>query len=194
MEQQQDNELDFLNLDTYHAVNGLFFKHSQEILLTIYKNSIRFNATAISKLNTEYVHILINDTEKKLIAIPSQEWEKESIRWCVTDRALKPKRLVSPILFAMIIDMMNWDATYRYRIMGKFFSTEAENVLIFDLNAPEIFKPHTDENGSTRISKTAYYCNDWNNRFGVPFSEIKQAQINHHPEYTTIELPEGKRL
>ncbi len=135
--------------------------------------------------------MLVSEEEQKLIIIPSEEHEPESIRWTSDKGNKRPKQLKCPIFFGLLVDMMSWDSTNKYRITGHLKQTANEKILVFDLKRPEIYMRLTSEYNRHTYTGLPYYTQDWHNRFGIAYSNMpQQIRIKQHAEYTVIESPE----
>ena len=101
--------------------------------------------------------------------------------WCT--RSHKTKSITCRMFFAMIIDMMGWEPTSRYRVIGKMIRHKDEYLFVFDLSSGQEFKREVvvDTEGKERrkTSRTPIYNSEWKGQFGRPMEEHKKAvQIN----------------
>jgi hypothetical protein len=132
------------------------------------------------------VQFLVNPTEKKLAVKPCSEEMKDSFRWTSGDgKKRKPKSITCRIFFAKIMQLMNWDPRYRYKILGKLIRTKTDMLFVFDLQSAETYGIRTDSNGNP--TRTAYYPEEWKNQFGVPVSEHQDTiRINVFDDYAVF--------
>lgn len=179
-----------LNNSNYEVVSGEYFVHLFEPSITFNMNKIYLNSACIKNLpSVEYMQILINPTEQKLVVRPCSEEEKDSFRWCTIKR--KPKHISCRIFFCKIMELMNWNCNYRYRILGKLIRCNDELLFLFDLKTPEIFVRTTNEKGEEKISNVPMYPKEWQKQFGIPVDEHKkQLQINLFKGYTVFGIKE----
>ncbi len=182
---------DAFDYQDYQVVRGEFFAHMYEPSLTFNKFKVSVNAACIRKLpNVEFVQILVNPDEKKLVVKPCLEEEKDSFRWCNSIR--KPKQIKCTIFFAKIVNLMNWDLNYRYKILGKLIRSEGQLLFVFDLTTPEIYIRRLSNEGREITSRKATYPAEWENQFGVPVSEHQMnLQINIFDGYAVYDIRES---
>lgn len=160
----------------YQVVRGEFFAHIKEPSITFNNCKVYVNAACINKLaHVDFVHILVNPTAKKLVVRPCKEEEKDSFRWCSMSKKRRPKQITCRIFFAKIMQLMDWNPDYRYKVIGKLIHTNNETLFVFDLKTAEIFQ-HINRNSKTsKTSKTPIFPHDWKEQFGLPFEEHKKS-------------------
>ena len=179
---------DAFDYQGYQVVRGEFFAHTYEPSFTFNQFKVSVNTACIRKLpNVEYVQILVNPEEKKLVVKPCLEEEKDSFRWCTAKQ--KPKQIKCTIFAAKIINLMNWNPNYRYKILGKLIKTEGQLLFVFDLTTPEIYIRQMNKMGKEVSSRKATYPVEWQNQFGVPVSEHQMnLQINIFNGYAVYDI------
>ena len=93
------------------------------------------------------------------------------------------------------MSLMNWDANYRYKLLGKLIRSNDELLYVFDLNSAETFKRSITENGKVKTQKTPTYPDDWKNQFGLPVVEHRKSmQVNTFDNYAVFSLnPEQEK-
>jgi hypothetical protein len=175
--------------DGYQVVRGEFFAHLFEPSVTLSREKVSVNSACIRKLpEVDYVQFLVNPTEKKLAVKPCSEEMKDSFRWTSGEgNKRKPKSITCRIFFAKIMQLMNWDPRYRYKILGKLIRTKTDMLFVFDLQSAETYGIREDSNGNP--TRTAYYPEEWKNQFGLPVEEHrKRMQINVFDRYATFSI------
>lgn len=180
-------ETDF-SYDGYQVVRGEFFAHTFEPSITFSDGRIYVNMACLNRMpKVEYIQILINQQMKKLVVRPCREDEKDSFRWCSNTSKRRPKQITCRIFYAKLAEMMQWNPTYRYKLLGKLVTTNSELLYIFDLTATEIYQWIRRENGKIGNSRTPMFPLEWQNQFGLPVEEHrKQLQINIFDGYTVF--------
>lgn len=190
MPQDKNIEESNFSYDGYQVVRGEFFAHLFEPSVTIKDEKVSVNMACIRKLPTvEYVQFLVNPTEKKLAVKPCDEEVKDSFRWATAsgDGKNKPRQISCKIFFAKVMKLMDWDPSYRYKILGKLVHSGKDYLFVFDLSCAETFLPRKDKEGNT--NRNAYYPEEWNNQFGVPVNEHKDTiQINIFDDYAVFKI------
>lgn len=131
---------DNFSYEGYQVVRGEFFAHFKEPSLTFNNYKLYVNMACLKKLpDTDYVHILVNPTEQKLVIRPCKEEEKDSFCWRSNSSNRRPKQITCKIFFAKIFNMMEWNSKYRYKLIGKLIHTSNESLFVFDLKTAEVF-------------------------------------------------------
>ena len=72
---------------------------------------------------------------------------------------------------------MNWDPGFRYKLEGKLIRRKGELLFAYDLTSYKRYERTVSEDGKVQTSRTAAYPPDWQNQFGVPFSEHKNRLV-----------------
>ena len=194
--QEQDNTDDIVldgpfSYDGYQVVRGEFFAHMSEPSLSFCANKIYVNTACLRKMpDTEYVQILVNQQEKKLVIKPASEDDKDAFPW--SNAKKKPKQITCRIFYAKIFTLLSWNPDYRYKLMGKLIRSGQEMLLVFDLTATEIYIRVIKEDGKIRSARKPVYPAEWENQFGLPVEEHrKQLQINIFNGYTVFGLKDS---
>lgn len=176
----------------YQVVRGEFFAHTFEPSLTFSDNKIYVNTACVKKLpQIEYVQLLVNPVNKKVAIRPCTEDAKDSFRWCSATDKRTPKQITCRVFYGKLLNLMEWNPKYRYKLLGKLIKSNNELLFVFDLNSPEIFvKKITDDNREV-TSRTASYPIEWKNQFGLPVEEHQNnLQINIFDGYTIFGVKE----
>jgi len=183
----EDNDFDY---DGYQVVRGEYFAHVYEPSITFNRCKVSLNTACIKRLpDIDYVQILVNSEERKLAVRPCSEEEKDSFLWCTPRR--KPKQITCRVFYGKIIDLMEWNSDYRYKLLGKLIRSNGEYLFTFDLNSPEIYTRTMVEGEKVKTSRTPIFPEQWKNQFGLPVTEHrKQLQINIFDGYTVFGIKE----
>lgn len=179
--------------DGYQVVRGEFFAHTFEPSITFSDSRVYVNTACLNRMPTvEYIQILINQQTKKLVVRPCKEDEKDSFRWCSNTGKRRPKQITCRIFYAKLAEMMQWNPTYRYKLLGKLIITNSEQLYIFDLTATEVYQRIRQDGEKTRNSRTPMFPSEWQNQFGLPVEEHrKQLQINIFDGYTVFGIKDA---
>lgn len=180
-----DEEFTF---EGYQVVRGEYFAHIFEPSFTFNNYKANVNTACIRKFpDTEYVQILVNPDRKKLAIRPCMEDEKDSLRWCTAKHA--PKQITCRVFFAKVMDLMNWNPSNRYKLLGKLIQSDNDVLFIFDLTTPEIFQKIQNEDGTSKTSRKASYPTEWANQFGISVKEHQESlQVNIFDGYAVFSL------
>ena len=182
------------SFEGYQVVRGEFFAHTFEPSITFNGGRLYVNMACLNKLPTvEYVQILVNQLTKKLVIRPCREDEKDSFRWGSNTVKRKPKQVICRVFFAKLAEMMQWDSSYRYKLMGKLVSANQELLFVFDLFSTEVYQRSVSEDGKIHTGRMPVYPAEWQNQFGLPVSEHqKQLQINIFNGFTVFGIKDER--
>jgi len=174
------------NYDGYQVVRGEYFAHLHEPSITFNRSKVSLNTACLKRLpHVDYVQILVNSEERKLAVRPCREDEKDSFPWSTIKR--KPKQISCRVFFAKIVDLMDWNPEFRYKLLGKLIKSGNEYLFIFDLTATEIYQRTIQEGEKPKTSRTPVFPAQWQNQFGLPVEEHgKQLQVNIFNGYTVF--------
>ena len=183
-------EDDNFSYSGYEVVRGEFFAHIKEPSLTFSNCKIYVNAACLNKLpDIDFVHILVNPTEKKLVVRPCKEEEKDSFCWRSNSAKRRPKQITCRIFFAKIMQLMDWNPDYRYKLIGKLIHSNSEYLFVFDLKTAEIFQRMFSSDNKSKTSRIPTFSENWKEQFGLPFEEHKKSlQINIVEGYAVFGL------
>ena len=196
----EENEIiqdDSFSYDGYQVVRGEFFAHINEPSVSFNQSKVYVNMGCLKRMqDVEYVQILINSEEKKLVIRPAGEDEKDAFLWCNEKNGVrKPKQITCRVFFAKIVNLMSWNADYRYKLLGKIIRSGDEKLVVFDLNATETYIRTVKEGQKPRTSKKPVFPAEWENQFGLPVEEHrKQLQVNIFKGYTVFGIQEKKDI
>lgn len=180
---------DAFSYDGYQVVRREFFAHVFEPSITFNKCKVSLNTACINRLSdVDYVQILVNPEEKKLAVRPSSEDEKDSFLWCTTrGTKRRPKQITCRMFFAKIIQLMDWNPDYRYKLLGKLIQSGNEYLFIFDLRATEIYQRFLCDGEKPKTSRTPVFPAEWQNQFGLPVEEHRRLlQVNIFEGYAVF--------
>jgi hypothetical protein len=180
----------------YQVVRGEYFAHINEPSITISDYKISFNSACIKKApSVEYVQVLVNSEKKNLVIRPCGDDVKDSFSWRTAK--CKPKQITCRVFFALVVNLMNWNSDYRYKIIGKQIKSQGEYIFVFDLTSTEIYQRQNvcDENGNEKrkTMQRPVYPDDWKDQFGLPVDVHRKAlQINIFDGYAVFGIKENK--
>lgn len=165
--------------DGYQVVRGEFFAHINEPSITLSGYKFNINSACLNKMpQTDYIQILINPTQKKLVIRPCSENEKDSHKCCRTSAKTgkrSPRYITCRVFFAKITSLMNWNPDYKYKLLGKLIKSNNESLFIFDLSAFEMYERPAFESDRSKNNKIPVYPGEWQDQFGMPYEEHKKS-------------------
>jgi hypothetical protein len=182
-------EDDSFTYDGYQVVRREFFAHTYEPSITFNNCKISMNAACLNRLpDVDYVQILVNPNDKKLVVRPSGEDEKDSFPWCSTKNTKKKsKQITCRMFFAKVVQLMDWNPDYRYKLLGKLIRSGDDHLFIFDLTDTEIYQRILLNGEKPKASRIPVYPAEWQNQFGLPAEEHRKLlQVNIFDGYTVF--------
>lgn len=185
-------EDDAFSFDGYQVVRSEFFAHISEPSISFNNCKVTLNTACMKKLpDVSYIQFLVNSDTKKLVVRACSEDEKDSFLWCNAKR--KPRQITCRIFFAKIVSLMEWDPQHRYKMLGKVIKTGTDYLILFDLNATEVYQRIVKEGEKPKSSRSPIFPKDWKNQFGLPVEEHKKLlQINIFEGYTIFGIENEK--
>lgn len=199
--QNQDEEIinlgDDFDFEGFQVVRREFFAHTKEPSVVFNNFKIYVNTSCLNRFpNTEFIQILMNQSTKIMAIRPSQESAKDSFQWYTLRKGKKmPKQISCKLFFAKVVKLMNWDPTYRYKMLGKVIQANGEVLIAFDLAATEVYPKTITEDNKVRASRVAVYPAEWENQFGVSYTEHQQSmQIDIFNGYAVYSVKENENM
>lgn len=183
------------NLRGYEIVRAQFFSTRLNPAMTISQGKITFNTACMKKFkNVEYVEILLNSVENCIAVRPCEKDNANAVRW---GRIRDGKWFVLPKScrgFAEpLYELMNWNDACKYRFRAQYFQEAGEQILLFNLEEPEVLKrevirndlPEKEiadtevENDSKTIIRTLF-PEQWRRHFGNKVEDVTILQRVHY--------------
>ena len=188
------------DLSGYEIVRAQFFSTRLNPAMTISQGKITFNTACMKKFkDVEYVEILLNSVENCIAVRPCEKDNVNAVKW---GRIKDGKWLVLPKscrgFSEPLYELMDWKNECKYRFRGQYFQEDNEQILLFDLDEPEIFKRELqdilsaestsdtvenetieiEERQANTVTKTLY-PEKWKKHFGNRTDEITVFQRIH---------------
>lgn len=179
------------DLRGYEIARSQFFDNSDRIAVTFTASDVRFSASAIRKISSPYVELLVHP-EKLIFAVrSSNKDQRNAMQWIKKKNGNTYPRIISGTAFLpSLYSLFGWKKDCKYRIIGVKRGQDAECILLFNLKETEIFIPNDVlQEQSAEASKknlrpftdnikrnVMAYPPDWVDTFGSNFYSHAQAQ------------------
>ena len=152
-----------------------YFSCANEPTVTFKFPTVKFSAACLKKLaGFDYVHFIIDRSDKKLIIEPCYSDERNAIRWSSLNlEKSKAKTITCREFYKRIRELMMWSNYCRYKAFGKIAKDENKEIIVFDLKSAIIYKP----NAEGIISKTPDYPQEWGDDFGESVERHKNNPL-----------------
>lgn len=188
---EQDTKFD---LRGYEVVRAQYFSTRLNPAMTISQGKITFNTACMKKFkDVEYVEILFNSVENCIAVRPCEKDNANAVKW---GRIRDGKWFVLPKScrgFAEpLYELMNWNDACKYRFRAQYFQEADEQILLFNLEEPEVLKREaiqndlaeeniadTGENNSKTIVRTLF-PEQWRWHFGNKVEDVTILQRVHY--------------
>lgn len=171
----EDQVIENIEIEEFQVVRREYFAHLFEPAVSIKVDSITFNSACIRRFpNVQYVQLLINPEQKRLVIKPCNEDAKDAIKWCnIKNGKQEPRTVNCKIFGAKLFDMQKWVTNCRYKLLGLIAKTNDEQLVAFSLEDTEVYPPkEVDEEGKVKkAGRKAYYPEAWRDSFGLPVAE-----------------------
>lgn len=141
----QDKALEYqrsFSYENFRVIRKELFAHLRDPAISIRPDSIMFNTACINKLeDVTHIKLYIDSNSKQLAIKSCDQDDKNAIRWCNVkkDGTRRNRKITGKEFSKMIYDLMGWDVTKRYKIIGFLIEVEGEKVFLFDLTMTESF-------------------------------------------------------
>jgi len=181
------------DFEGFQVVRREFFAHLREPSVTFNNCKFSVNAACIAKFpKIDYVQVLINPETKTLALRPCEEGARDSYAWCSLSKGKrKPRTITCKLFFAKVVDLMEWNPNYRYKMLGRIIHANDEYLIAFDLSATEVYQRTIIEGQKPKNSRTPVFPAEWQDQFGLPFNEHNQSmQINIFDGYAVYAIKE----
>lgn len=180
---------DEIDLGEYEIVRPEFFAHVKEPALTVNVDKIGVNAACVRLMpDVEYVQILVNRKEKKLLLKPCDEVEITGYRWGRTKNGKRyPSQRTGEPFVLTLCKIMDWNPDYRYKVLGKMVQANGQALIAFDLTSSECFPKVVNRDGKRVSSRQSIFAEQWSGRFGPTYSESRRSlEVKTFEDYTVI--------
>ncbi len=182
------------DISEFQVVRREFFAHIREPSITFNNCKFSVNTACLNKFpNYDYAQVLINRKKRILIIRPCSESDKDSFSWCSINakskEKRKPKAITCRLFFAKVVEMMNWNPDYRYKILGNVIHANQEYLIMFDLTSTEIYQKTIVEGQKPKTTRTPVFTAEWKDQFGLPYNEHQQSmQVNIFDGYAIYSI------
>ena len=138
----EGEETEKVNLAGFQVAKAELFAHTREPAITVWDNKIKFNMACLRRFpGITHIQLLIHPDEKRLIVRPCDADAPDSLRWASGggEKEIKTRDMICQIFAAKLLELMNWDKQYRYKMLGKPAVCNNEALYLFKLTDFELF-------------------------------------------------------
>ncbi len=130
----------------YEIVRSQLFNTLDKISVTFTVERFKFSAGSLRRLdNCRNVEMLICPYLKLFAVRRSDSGQKNAVLWNSIDNRGKhiPSSVGGKAFLDTLFELAKWNTSYKYCVRGVKIRKGSECILIFDLNAPEVFIPRS---------------------------------------------------
>lgn len=166
------------DLSGYQVVRGQFLTARSELpCMTISSEKIMFNTACGKKLQDfSYIQLLLHPTERKIAIRPCEKDDAFSISWLrkKTGEPVLIKVLSCPFFIKALMQIMDWNPDFNYRILGTWIEKGPDCIMTFNLMKamPIVEITNAEEQESIRKRRMAICPEEWEESFGDEFYEF----------------------
>lgn len=186
-----EREVDSFDFDGYEVVRRELFSKANCPAVTMKYGKVIFNIRAIRKMDEcSHIQILMNQEEKKMIAKPCGEEEKDSVQWSRVDKRGKvvSRQITGNVFTAQLFNDMHWDLNSTIKVLGTQLTCKGEKLFVFELINAEAYlsiaAPSADN--PKRRERIPYMPEHWQGTYGPSYEDSKKELIK-----TFEDVPEG---
>lgn len=195
MRKEHQQDLPYETLDGYEVPPRTQFSMLKKPALTFKLSKMEFNAAAVRVFpGITQILPVVNRAKRRLAAVPCNEEECSSVEWSRLKKEAYVSKCITAIDFVeKIFEIMQWDRTCRYKILGRLAQTERGLVLVFDFNEAIMFAPKPVEyidqaTGKTKKRQVKYYPDEYKYKIGKSYNDYvafqQQSLFENLDEYT----------
>ncbi len=183
-------------LNQYQVIRSEFVSPRLRAKVSFNINSITFSSKCLALFkDTQYIQLMINADEKRMVVMPCDEHTKDSLKWCNIKAGKKISRSIGCKLFgAKLFDMMGWNPENRYKVQAMFQEIDGRQIILFNLEEYEMVVPEvvTRSDGKKVRKSKVYYPENWRDSFGLMYQEhIESCKVNLLDNYMLSNTRDG---
>jgi hypothetical protein len=146
--------------------------------LTLNYTDISFSASCVRLFpETEYVQLLVDDRKRRMVVLPCVQYDVGAVKWSNNKKGkLASRSIRAKIASAKIFRMMEWDITYRYKVMAIYQKLNGTKLAVFNFADCTMLVPEDviDKDGSVKTKRRMVYPIDWEKLFGPTYGEHRR--------------------
>lgn len=151
--------------------------------VTLNYGDLTFNSSCVKLFSeNEYFQLLVDDEKKRMIALPCGQYDVGVVKWSNIKKGIPQSRNIkAKIACAKIFRLMDWDITYRYKVMAIYQKLNGIPLVVFNFSDCTMLVPEEiiGKDGKVKIQRHTVYPLDWDKLFGPPYGEHrKQYEVD----------------
>jgi hypothetical protein len=185
-------------LDAMQVIKPEFTAPTFHPKITLNYNDLTFSASCVRLFpETEYVQLLVDDRKRRMVVLPCGQYDVGSVKWSSHKKGkLSSRNIRAKIASAKIFRMMDWDITYRYKVMAIYQKLNSLKLAVFNFADCTMLVPEdiTDKDGNMKTRRRMVIALDWEKLFGPTYGEHRKQYEVDIQTYHLIsdQMTEGK--
>lgn len=179
----QKHTLEYENLDGYVLPPRTQFSMLKKPAFSIKYGKLVFNMACIRLFeDIEYILPLVHPDKKRLTVVMCPEEQSASVAWAKKrqkDNAWVNRDITSEEFVHNLYELMKWNPTCRYKVLGRIANSQEGLVLVFDLEEAIMFDPLPAEvidhkTGTVKKRQISYYPDIYKSCIGKSYMDYKK--------------------
>lgn len=186
-------------LNQYQVIRSEFVAPKLRAKVTFNIDSLTFSTKCLNLFkDSQYIQLLINSEEKRMVVMQCDEHSKDSLKWCnIKSGKVASRKIGCKIFGAKLYEMMGWNPENRYRVQAIFQEIDGKQLILFNLDEFEMVVPEVvvrSDGKKVRKSKV-YYPENWRESFGMLYQEhMESSKIDILDNYHLSDTKNGSQL
>lgn len=151
--------------------------------VTLNYGDISFNSSCVRLFpQSEYFQLLVDDKKKRMIALPCGQYDLGVVKWSnIKNGKPQSRNIKAKIACAKIFRLMEWDVTYRYKVMATYQELGEVKLVVFNFSDCTMLIPEEviGKDGKVKTKRHTVYPLEWEKLFGPTYGEHrKQYEVD----------------
>ena len=151
--------------------------------VTLNYGNLTFNSSCVKLFPvSEYFQLLVDDKKKRMIALPCGQYDVGVVKWSNIKKGIPQSREIkAKVACAKIFRMMDWDITYRYKVMAIYQELNGIRLVVFNFADCTMLIPEEviGADGKVKTKRHTVYPIEWEKLFGPTYGEHrKQYEVD----------------
>ena len=146
--------------------------------VTLNYGDLTFNSSCVKLFpETTYVQLLADDKKKRMIALPCSQYDVGVVKWSnIKNDKPQSRNIKAKVACAKIFRLMEWDVTYRYKVMAIYQELNGIKMVVFNFMDCTMLIPEEviGKDGKAKTKRHTVYPIEWESLFGPTYGEHRR--------------------
>ncbi|MBR4758537.1 MAG: recombinase family protein [Lachnospiraceae bacterium] len=179
------------DLRGFEVVRSEFLDTANKLTVSFSLKKLKFTMACVRRIDSQLVELLIHPEKKILVVRATKQESRLGFEWMrKVDGDRIPREIGVSAIMPCIFALLEWNPDFRYSIQGATIDEEGSSLLVFDLNAAEVFMPKKvigEGESDPAIESSAVY-GDKHNIIGFPTSWAEGFGENYYTRQNSFEV------